>query len=58
LIYFPKLQKALANLGVLPHRTFNNIQEFKDIFSDIEEIINDVIVLCAGLWNLNIIENT
>ena len=41
-IYFPKLQKTLANLGVLPHRTFNNIEEFQEIFSDIEEIIIDV----------------
>jgi len=41
-IHFPKVQKALANLGVLPHRTFSNLEEFQEIFSDIEEIIIDV----------------
>lgn len=41
-IHFPKVQKALANLGVLPHRTFSNIEEFQEIFSDIEQIIIDV----------------
>jgi len=41
-MHFPKVQKALANLGVLPHRTFSNIEEFQEIFSDIEEIIIDV----------------
>ena len=40
--HFPKVQKALARLGVLPARTFHNIDEFKDIFSDIAEIILDV----------------
>ena len=29
--YFPLLQKALARLGVLPHRTFNSVDEFREI---------------------------
>jgi len=41
-MHFPLVQKALARLGVLPHRRFNNIEEFREIFSDIEEIIIDV----------------
>lgn len=41
-IYFPMVQKALANLGVLPHRTFYGVDEFREIFSDIEQIIIDV----------------
>ena len=40
--HFPKVQKALARLGVLPYRTFDNVEEFKEIFEDIEEIIIDV----------------
>ena len=40
--HFPKVQKALARLGVLPSRTFDNVEEFKEIFEDIEEIILDV----------------
>lgn len=40
--HFPRVQKALARIGVLPHRTFHNAQEFKEIFEDIEEIIIDV----------------
>ncbi|EDN65861.1 hypothetical protein BGP_4195 [Beggiatoa sp. PS] len=36
------MYKALARLGVLPYRTFQNVEEFKDIFEDIEEIIIDV----------------
>lgn len=40
--YFPLLQFAIARLGVLPHRTFNSVDEFREIFSDIEEIIIDV----------------
>ncbi len=40
--YFPLVQKALVRLGVLPHRTFHNINEFREIFSDREEIIIDV----------------
>jgi hypothetical protein len=41
-VYFPLVQKALARLGVLPHRTFHNVENFREIFSDIEEIIIDV----------------
>ena len=41
-VHFPRVQKALARLGVLPHRTFNNVDEFKEIFSDIFELIIDV----------------
>lgn len=40
--HFPRVKKALARLGVLPYRTFHNIEEFKEIFEDIEEIIIDV----------------
>jgi len=40
--YFSMVQKALARLGVLPHRTFSNLEEFREIFSDIEPIIIDV----------------
>jgi len=40
--HFPRVQKALARIGVLPHRSFHNAQEFKEIFEDIEEIIIDV----------------
>jgi hypothetical protein len=41
-IYFPMVQKALANMGVLPHRTFYGVDDFREIFSDIEQIIIDV----------------
>jgi hypothetical protein len=41
-MYFPMVQKALARLGVLPYRTFSNVEEFREIFSDIEQIIIDV----------------
>lgn len=40
--HFPRVRKALARLGVLPYRTFHNVEEFKEIFEDIEEIIIDV----------------
>jgi len=40
--HFPRVRKALARLGVLPSRTFQNVEEFKEIFEDIEEIIIDV----------------
>ena len=40
--HFPKVPKALARLGGLPARTFHNVDEFKDMFSDIEEIILSV----------------
>jgi hypothetical protein len=43
-MYFPMVQKALARLGVLPHRTFSLVPEFREIFSDIEQIIIDVLV--------------
>ena len=39
---FPRVRKALARLGVLPYRTFQSVEEFKEIFADIEEIIIDV----------------
>lgn len=39
---FPRVQKALARIGVLPHRTFYHVQDFKEIFEDIEDIIIDV----------------
>jgi hypothetical protein len=32
-MYFPLVQKALGRLGVLPHRTFNGVEEFREIFS-------------------------
>jgi len=41
-IYFHIVQKVLANLGVLPHRTFYGVDEFREFFSDIEQIIIDV----------------
>jgi len=41
-LYFPLVQKALSNRGVLPHRTFYGVEDFRDIFSDIEQIIIDV----------------
>jgi hypothetical protein len=41
-IYFPMVQKALARLGVLPHRTFYGVEDFREFFSDIEQIIIDV----------------
>lgn len=40
--HFPRVRKALSRLGVLPARTFHNVEEFKEIFEDIEEIIIDV----------------
>ena len=40
--HFPKVRKALARLGVLPSRTFHHVEEFKEIFEDIEELIIDV----------------
>jgi len=40
--HFPRVQKALASEGVLPYRTFHNVEEFKELFEDIEEIIIDV----------------
>ena len=40
--HFPSVRKALARLGVLPARTFHNVEEFKEIFADIEAIILDV----------------
>lgn len=40
--HFPKVQKALARLGILPYRTFHHVEEFKEIFEDICEIIIDV----------------
>jgi hypothetical protein len=40
--HFPFVQKALARLFVKPHRTFSNVEEFREIFSDIEAIIIDV----------------
>jgi hypothetical protein len=40
-LYFPMVQQALARLGVLPHRV-HNIEEFREIFADIEAIIIDV----------------
>lgn len=40
--HFPRVQKALSRLGVLPCRTFHNVEEFKEIFADIEAIIIDV----------------
>ena len=41
-MYFPMVQKALARMGVLPHRTFVGCEDFREIFSDREEIIIDV----------------
>lgn len=41
-VYFPIVQKALARMGVLPHRTFYGVEDFREIFSDIEKIIIDV----------------
>ena len=41
-IPFPRIPKALARLGVLPYRTFHKVEEFKEIFADLEEIIIDV----------------
>jgi len=40
--HFPFVSRALARLGVLPHRTFDNVEEFQEIFEDIKEIIIDV----------------
>jgi hypothetical protein len=41
-VYFPLVQEALARLGVLPHRTFQSIDEFRDTLAGVEEIIMDV----------------
>jgi hypothetical protein len=39
---FPILCKALANLGVLPHREFKTVEEFRAACAGIEKLLIDV----------------
>jgi Helix-turn-helix of DDE superfamily endonuclease len=40
--YFPLVAETLARLGVLPHRTFENLTEFREFLASVEDVIIDV----------------
>ena len=40
--YFPLVAETLARLGVLLHRTFKNLAEFREFCATVEEVIIDV----------------
>jgi len=39
---FPILCKALTDLGVMPHRKFETLEEFRAAFQNIETLLIDV----------------